>query len=53
MGADVPIPPVMMCAAAPDGAPPRRNQDRFHLRKFNKYFLCFNEGVTLAIAKKK
>jgi hypothetical protein len=24
MGVDTPIPPIMICAAAPDGAPPQR-----------------------------
>jgi hypothetical protein len=27
MGVETPIPPIMICAAAPDGAPPRRIND--------------------------
>jgi hypothetical protein len=30
MGADAPIPPIRIDAAAPDGAPPRRFRDLFH-----------------------
>jgi hypothetical protein len=36
MGFDTPIPPVVMNAAAPDGAPPRR------IRKFNKKVVQFS-----------
>jgi hypothetical protein len=29
MGVETPIPPIMIYAAAPDGAPPRRINDRY------------------------
>jgi len=31
LGADTPVPPVMIGAAAPDGAPPRRIRDDKHV----------------------
>jgi len=39
MGADAPMPPVLMNAAAPGGAPPRRISD--HPYHFGKKFIFF------------
>ena len=33
MGVETPIPPIMIVAAAPDGAPPRRNNDCYLYKK--------------------
>ncbi len=37
MGVETPIPPVMIGAAAPDGAPPRRINTVFFFQRFSSY----------------
>jgi len=40
MGVETPIPPSMIYAAAPEGAPPRRISDWIHMRKYLTALRC-------------